>query len=264
MARGKWAAAAGVVVVVILAAVLLLPSEDSPGVSLAEAAARIEGQSMHQRVTMRFGDSTGQYEIKGEGVAAADESRGELEMTVAMKGEPGKQRAVVRVIGDEYWGRFPGLQHLMPEGKRWVHAVDNTTPASNLTPSEFVEFLTEADEVSEAGEKTIDGKVTTKYTGIIDLEELADEIGGDTKERLERALEQENFPDDKRPGLNIDAYVSNGDGLPVRLVLWGGESDNDSFYMETDILEYGVPVEVEPPPAAQTIEEAEFNRLTGG
>lgn len=260
---GKWVAG-GVVAAIVVAALLLFGgSEDSPGVSLADAAERIEGQSMRQRIDMAYGDSTGRYEISGEGVVAADSSRMSFDVKVSMEGEPGKQRMLMRNIGDEYWFRLPSLDGVLPKGKRWVHAVDNTTPTTLLTPEEFVEFLTEADEVEETGEQRVLGQNTTKYQGLIDLEELADEIGGDAQERLQRALEQENFPDNRRPGIGIDAYISE-DGLPVRLVMWGGESDNDSLYMQTDLLEYGVPVEVEPPPAAQTIEESEFDRLVGG
>jgi hypothetical protein len=63
--------------------------------------------------------------------------------------------------------------------------------------------------------------------------------------------------------MSIDAYISE-DGLPVRLRIWGGESDDNSFDITTDILEYGVRVEVDQPPPSRVIEEAEFNRLTGG
>jgi hypothetical protein len=63
--------------------------------------------------------------------------------------------------------------------------------------------------------------------------------------------------------MSIDAYISE-DGLPVRLRMWGGETDDNSFDMTTDIVEYGVPVEVEEPPSSQVIEEDEFDRLTGG
>jgi hypothetical protein len=258
----KWAAG-GAVVAAILAAILLIGGDDSPGVPLAEAAERIEGQSMRQRVDMTYGDSTGRYEMSGEGVVTADSSRMSFDMKVSMEGERGARRFLMRNLGEDYWFRVPALDEVMPEGRRWIHAVDNATPATLLTPAEFVEFLTEADEVSEAGEKRLLGKDTTKYQGVIDLEELADEIGGDAQERLQRALEQENFPDNRRPGIGIDAYIAE-DGLPVRLVMWGGETDDNSLYMTTDILEYGVPVEVEAPPPAKTIEEAEFNRLTGG
>jgi tryptophan synthase alpha subunit len=34
--------------------------------------------------------------------------------------------------------------------------------------------------------------------------------------------------------------------------------------MTADILEYGMPVDVKPPAEGATIEEAEFDRLTGG
>jgi hypothetical protein len=259
---GRWVAA-GLVLAALLGGLVLLGGEDSPGVELADAAQRIEGESMRQRVTMRYGDATGRYEISGEGVVAADSSRGKFDMDVTMKDEALTFRMLMRGIGDEFWFRYPRLERRMPRGKPWVHAVDKSTAPTTLTPSEFAEFLSDADEVSEVGEERVLGKMTTHYQGMIDLEDLVDEIGGETEERFERALEASDFPDDKRPGLSIEAYISE-DGLPVRLRIWGGESDDNSFDMTTDILEYGVPVEVEEPPPSQVIEEAEFNRLTGG
>jgi hypothetical protein len=214
--------AVGAVAAALVAAFVLLGDDDSPGVALADAAERIEGESMRQRILLRYGDSTGRYEITGQGVSSADGSHIEFDTDVAIKGQ-GKVRTLMRSVGDDYWFRYPEFDSEMPRGKRWVHMVDKTTAPTTLTPSEFAKFLTEADEVSEIGEERVLGQQTTEYQGMIDLEELADEIGGETKERLERGLEAENFPEDKRPGLAINAYISEN-GFPVRLRVWAARA----------------------------------------
>jgi hypothetical protein len=182
-------------------------------------------------------------------------------MTFQMEGEPQAVRMAMLNVDDEFWIRYrtPEAARAMPKGKPWVHMVDRTVAPTSLTPSEFATFLAEADEVEAVGEARVMGRTTTHSRGIIDVEKLGDEIGGETKERLERAIEQANLPGDKKLGLPVEAWISE-DGLPVRLRMWCGQG-KDSFDMTTDILEYGVPVEVEPPPPSKVIEEAEFDQL---
>ena len=119
-----------------------------------------------------------------------------------------------------------------------------------LTPSQFARFLSEADDVSEVGEERIRGRMATHYQGTVDLEELFDEVGEESEERVERLLDgSSNAPD-----MGVDAYIAE-DGLPVRLRMWVGESDYDWFDQTIDILEYGVPVDVQPPPDSRVIED---------
>jgi hypothetical protein len=249
------AVAAGIVV-----ALALLPGGDSPGVSLADAAGRIEGESMRMRFAMGIVSSDGSFSANGEGVVSADNSRGELEMTMEMEGEPEPLRMRMRNIGDEFWYRMPQLDQQLPPGKRWIHEVDRMTPAQSLTPSEFAAFIANADDVQKIAETEVRGRQTTHYRGMLDLEKLGDEIGGETKERLERAIEQADPEPGQKIGFPVEAWISE-DGMPVRMSFKCG-SGSESLDMTIDVLEYGVPVEVEPPPSEKTIEQSEFDDLT--
>ena len=82
---------------------------------------------------------------------------------------------------------------------------------------------------------------------------MAEEVGGETKERVDRILQGQHAL------FFIEAWIGR-DGLPARIRVECGKQ----FSMTGDILEYGVPVDVDPPRASATIEEAEFDRLTGG
>lgn len=229
--------------------------------ALADAAGRMEGENMRVELVMGMTDSSGEYSFAAEGVVAADNSSGELNATGDFDGE--KVHMVVRNIGDRFWTRFPQLRHVMPPGKRWVSMVDRSTPATSLTPSEWARFLAEADHVDEVSDdERIRGQLTTHYSGVVDVEELADEIGGESKERIEAAIEQEDPEPGQKVGLPVEAWISR-DGLPLRMRVYVNGSP-DSFDARADILEYGVPVEVEPPPENTVIDEAEFNRLVGG
>jgi hypothetical protein len=259
--RRAWIAIA-VVGAALVAGFLLVRGGDSAGVALADAAERIEGESMRMRFVMGMTDASGDYSVRGEGPWTADNSRGSAEMTLAFEDEPPIRMTLLNV-GRDYWFRSKEFAGMLPRGKRWVHSYDRAGPATTMTPSQFAGFLAEADEVEEIGEARVLDQAATHYRGIIDLEELADELGGETKEQLEAALEQQDIPDGKKPGLPIEAWIAEDEGLPRRMRLWS-DADEASMDITIDILEYGVPVDVEPPPASTVIEEAEFDRLTGG
>jgi hypothetical protein len=262
MGRRRWAGIAAVCAVAagIVVALALLPGSDSPGVSMADAASRIEGESMRMRFAMGVVSSDGTFSASGEGVVSADNTRGELDMKLEMEGEPEPIEMRMRNIDDDFWYRMPQVDHMLPQGKRWIHEVDNVTPAQSLTPSEFAAFLAEADEVEKVGETEVRGQQTTHYRGMLDIEKLGDEIGGETKERLERAIEQADPEPGQKIGFPVEAWISE-DGMPVRMSFKCGNAQ-ESFDMTIDVLEYGVPVEVEPPPASKTIEQSEFEQLT--
>jgi hypothetical protein len=264
MTRKRWTAVGGIcaVAAAIVLGVALIPGDKSPGVALADAAGRIEGESMRMRLKMGFTDADGTYSVTGVGNMAADSSRGTMDMTFKMEGEPVPIRMRMLNIEDEFWFRYrtPEAAQMMPKGKPWVHMVDRTVAPSTLTPSEFAEFLSEADEVEEVGEARVMDQATTHYRGMIDVEKLGDEVGGETKERIQRAIESQNLPEGKKLGLPVEAWISE-DGLPVRLRMWCGQG-KDSFDMTMDVIDYGVPVEVQPPPRSKVIEEAEFDQLT--
>jgi hypothetical protein len=249
------AVAAGIVV-----ALAILPGGGSPGVSLADAAGRIEGESMRMRFAMGATASDGTFSASGEGVVAADNSRGVMDMEMEIEGEPQPIRMEIRNINDEFWYRMPQVAGVMPKGKQWVHEVDSVTPAQTLTPSEWATFLAEADSVEKVGEARVRDQQTTHYRGMVDLEQLGDEIGGETKERLQRAIEQANPEPGQKVGLPVEAWISE-EGLPVRMSFKCG-NEKESFDMTMDVLEYGVPVEVEPPPPGKVIEQSEFEQLS--
>jgi hypothetical protein len=256
----KWIAGIGVAVVVIVAAFMALRGDSSN--ALADAAGRMAGENTRVKISMGVDEAGETYSVTGTGNVAADNSAGEMDAVLGIEGR--KLDAQIRNIGDRFWYRIrePEFRQVMPPGKRWVHAVDRTTPATSLSPSEFASFLAEADDVDELEDDVmIRGKPTTHYSGVVDVEDLADEIGGESKERIEAAIEKSDREPGQKVGLPIQAWISR-DGLPLRMRIYTqGESSLD---MRADILEYGVEVDVEPPPESTVISEAEFNRLTGG
>jgi hypothetical protein len=253
----RWAVIGAAIVATAIAifAVLSL-SSGSGGSALAEAGERVEGQSMrlHMELSMPVPEeNNARVDFEGEVLSVADGSM--ATMTGDFKFDDITVPTDMRMIRDDLWANYKTFREFMPPGKPWVHLVDSETPSETLTPSEYAQFLAEADDVDVVDENAeVDGKPTTHYRGLVDVEDMAEEIGGETESRYEDMFGARNVM------VPIEAWIGR-DGLPARIKLDCGSGDS-RVTVTADILEYGVPVEVKPPPAERTIEEAEFDRLT--
>ena len=188
--------------------------------------------------------------MTGEGVGTADGTRGRFDFTY--HAEQGRFRMRGIVVGDDIWFRAPVFQRFMPNGKRWVHMVDETMPVRTLTPSQLARMLAESDDVREVSDAAqLRGQSVTHYAGTLQVGEVAEELGGESGRRLEAVA------GGAERVVPVEAWVSNESGLPVRATT---ETHSERF--SADMLEYGVPVDVEPPPAYEVIEESAFDELT--
>ena len=227
------------------------------GSPLAEAGERMAGQSMRMTLDMSFPWPEGQTDVTGTGVSSADGTRVILRARYTLPGVPEKMPLTMRMIGDDLWFRYTGTyRSLMPGGKTWVHGRDTTTPSEGLTPSEYARFLANADDVEKVDDDApINGKPTTYYKGLVNVAEIAEEIGGETEDRFDRLIGGRDIR------VPVQAWIGR-DGLPVRINVQMKDSKGRPVKLNIDVLEYGVPVDVEPPLAAATIEEREFDELT--
>jgi hypothetical protein len=247
---------AAVAIALAISGALLLAGGES-GSALAEAGERIEGQSMRMNLKLSMTIPEGRMHMTGSALSTADGSAGTMKVTIEMEGEPLAVPMDLVVIRDDMWMHSTSFKRLLPRGKTWVHGVDRTSAPETLTPAEYSRFFARADDVSVVDDDApIRGKPTTYYKGLIDVKEIAEEVGGETEERLDRLL------GDRTIRVPVEAWIGR-DGLPARIGL-DVNQDGQSFKMTADILEYGVPVDVKPPAEEATIEEAEFDRLTGG
>jgi hypothetical protein len=238
------------------AIVAVLSLSGGAGSPLAEAGERIAGQSMRVHMDMDVPLDKGSTRVTGTGRLAADGSKAAMDVEYAKLA--GLEHVPMRmiIIGDDYWFHFPAFRPLMPRGKRWVHSVDETTAPEALTPAEFAHFLSGADDVNVVDEDAdVRGRPTTHYAGAIDPVEAAEEVGGETEARIKR------LTGGRAARIPIEAWIGR-DGLPARIRV-DCSHDGKRFVMTFDILEYGVPVNVTPPPETATIEEREFGELSG-
>jgi hypothetical protein len=239
------------VAAIVLAGVLLLAPGES---SLARAAGTMQDQSARLQLNMKMSEGGEEATIEGPMVINAAGDRGHMDVDFAMQGEMITMTGLI--VGKDMWFTSPQLAPLLPEGKRWVHMVENSPMPETLSMSEFEGFLRGADEIDEKGETTIRGQKVTHYEGKVDLRELAEQSDGKMADQLVEMLEGQEVM------IPLEAWIGD-DGRPVRIHIIC-EGRDGSADMTVDVLEWGVPVDVEPPPESQTIEESEFDQLTTG
>jgi hypothetical protein len=118
-----------------------------------------------------------------------------------------------------------------------------------MTPTDFGDFLKHAGDVRDKGETTVNGTRVTHYAGTVSANELAEDTGGETAKRMRTLLAGKDID------LPIEAWVDERD-RPVRIAV-NVDAPDGSIRMTTDILEYGVPIDVEAPPAAEVAEQGD-------
>jgi hypothetical protein len=240
--------AAAALAAAAVAAVMLLGG-DGKGVSLADAAANVKGESMRAKFDVEATENGESFSFVGEGTMSADSTAGVMKGTLTIAGEQPID-ADLRMRGADVWMASKQFASVMPPGKRWLHMRDPEMATQTMTPSEFVRFLEGADEVEDLGEEPVAGTRATHFRGRIDVGELAEETGGATAKRFERMLAGRELE------MPIDVWVT-ADGLP-KLMRISVDAGASKVRMELEALEYGVPVNVEPPPERTVAEESEL------
>jgi hypothetical protein len=140
----------------------------------------------------------------------------------------------------------------LPKGKTWVHA-DQSTPGmlNALVAVDYVDFHTHAIDVREQGTAVLRGQKVTIYSGAFDTAKWARETEGETAQQF-AALAETN------PRLPVKVWLDE-EGRPARIATDIRSGDGGRTKAMVDILEWGVPVDVQPPPAAQIAEASELS-----
>jgi archaellin len=157
----------------------------------------------------------------------------------------------------------------LPGGKRWLkidlkaaagkQGVDITQLQSlsgGGDPTQFLTYLAEAGDVREVGSEDVNGTPTTHYHATIDFEKLAGSAGkaADSVRQLEQVSGLKKLPTDiwidaaqrvRRQTVAIDVKQP----LPIK------------FSLQIDYKRFGVPVDVQAPPAAETVD---YSAVAGG
>lgn len=156
------------------------------------------------------GDSGASF--SGEMVTAGDGSKATGEGTLTVGGD--SRPTVMRVLGDRVWVR---------DGDRWLSLSPEEAP---WAPAHLIGLLADTRRVRATGRESAAGRRTTHYTAELPLSAVTDE--------------------DVDGSLPIDAWIDDA-GLPALMRSESSDARGD-FHLELEVLEWGVPVEVETPP----------------
>jgi hypothetical protein len=182
------------------------------------------------------------FSFDGEGTSTADNQRGTMKGTMEISGQTIEFEGILD--GGFMYIKGEGLG--APAGK-WIKTED--PPTSTMSPTEFVDFLKDSEGVEEVGKEDVGGEPATHYRGPLDLDKLAEESGPAIIQSLK------DNPQADKLDLTVDVWVRE-DGLPARFALEitaPGEAEG-SMKVSSDILDYDVPVNADPPPASDVIE----------
>jgi hypothetical protein len=189
------------------------------------------------------------FAMDGEGISAADSSRGRFKGEFTADGETFDMEFIA--IGKDQWFRGGPFKDVIPKGKSWLHVNDPTAFNSTMTPSEFLEFLRESPEISEVGREDVRGQRSVHLRGPVDIVELV-------KKTDSRAAEQfSKIPRASEMDMVIDVWVAEDDDRMNRMkVRISHPSAKGSMEISGELLEYDVSLDSAEEPPADDVAEA--------
>jgi hypothetical protein len=272
-------------VALLLAALLVLPGcggGDSVAADpVAEAATKTtEAGSSRIEFTMAMEAEGRSFTMRGDGVFDYTSPRGRMtldlgDLSEVAGGALGNGRLELVLDGSAYYMKFPEAMQLV--GKRWLkidlEEVGDLTGAdlgalqqANQNPAQLMQFLRGAsDDIEELGKEEVRGVETTHYRATVDLDE-AGEQGAEIGEFSDEMREQLQAEIERMRGqtgletLPVDVWLDE-DKLLRRMKMdlnFAVEGDQVGMDMTMDFFDFGVDVDVAPPPADQTIDITEL------
>ncbi|CAM5543360.1 LppX_LprAFG lipoprotein OS=Streptomyces alboniger OX=132473 GN=CP975_20940 PE=3 SV=1 [Streptomyces alboniger] len=128
---------------------------------------------------------------------------------------------------------------------------------ADQNPATESAFLTGAKDVKEVGTETVEGTETTRYSGVVTLEDLKAALKDKdkaTRERREKSIKQyDKLGVDE---LTMDMWVDGDDH--TKQFRMRGDADKGKLDMTITFLDYNKPVSVTAPPAKDTMDLAEM------
>ena len=233
------------VAAVVAALTLHVPTAAGPDtLRLVGSAGQAAAAAGSYRMEMEFSVKGAGPELEGTGTAdllASGAGAGEVTL-------PGGVTLRFRSTQEHAWMQLPAGSAQRLAGKEWVgFPVPAGQPALTQDPMDFLEVLSGGQEVKDLGADEVRGVATRHFQVELDVEELV---------RLAQEQSGGALAAGLPPGLEIDGQAEvwlDDAALPRRMeveVETSGITSEFSF----ELFDYGVDIEVSPPPAAKVIE----------
>jgi hypothetical protein len=226
---------------------------------LAAAADRTAKETTSRmKFDVRATSAKESFRFTGEGNVNDDGSKMRMKGTLTEPGSDGFDMDMI-MIRDVAYIRSASFEGVLPPGKRWMRVVDETSAPQTMGMSEFVELLRATEETEVVGAERVNGRQTTHFKSRVGFDELLEKSPKETADRM-RKLFQGAADEAVLP---IEVWIGEDD-LIWRMVVdmdqgdIGGGAGEGGVKMTTDILEYGVEVDADPPPANTVADESEL------
>jgi predicted transcriptional regulator len=223
------------------------------------------------------------FTMTGEGIFDSSERKGRMTMDLSALAEgSGQELGEAEMIFDEFvvYMKFPFLQELQPQLKPWLKFdirelgkeqgfdLGQLSQLNQNDPSQALQYLRAAsNDVKEVGKEDVRGVETTHYRMTIDLKKVVDQAPEDQREQLRASIDQIV----ELSGIQMvptEVWVDE-DGLARRMKLTyegmrfapGQQGD---MTMTMELYDFGVEVDVEPPPESEVTDIQELIQQGAG
>lgn len=242
----------GIAIVVALVAAGCGGGEESSGKPAAAAllAAAVKStdatESNLSEISLRSTLEGQEMTLDGRGVSAADQT--EIDMTARFsEGDGPAQQMRMRIVDGESFIGGEILGDALPPGKKWGQIEDEEMTAPTMTPSEFVDFLRDNEDVEEVGREDVRGTPTVHLRGPVDVDRMLEE--SPDSPTLERLRQNPNLDE---LNMTVDVWVDEKTDLIARMALrMTVDGEPGEMTMTAEMIEYDVPLDFEAPPADQ-------------
>lgn len=227
-------------------------------------------KSARIRFTAKFLGGPASGTMTGEGAFAG--RRGRMSMDLGGLGN-GELTGRIEAIFDGlvFYMKFPPqIAEQLPGGKTWVkfdlaqlgkaQGIDfeQLMQLSGSGPSQSLELLRAASpDFAAVGDEEVRGLETTHYRGTVDLEKVAEQAPANARESYRRIIEltgQRRIP--------VDVWIDDA-GLTRRVRYEQKLPGGSSMEITQELYDFGVQVDVEPPPAVEVVDLTELLGGTG-
>ncbi|MCD7443764.1 DUF1396 domain-containing protein [Streptomyces lincolnensis] len=269
------AAGTGLVALLVAAGAVGCGNEKSPEMTPAAAVAKAAKNteditSFRYRMTGRLPE---EGRIKAEASMRTKPSVAmSMKMTALDQGADGT--AEIRLVDKAMYIGGGAAAAKEMDGKRWIKfdlgalgesGLGGSAPGAgqaDQNPATESAFLTGSDNIKKVGTETVDGVETTRYSGVVGLDDLKASLKDEdkeTREQREKSLKQyEKLGVDE---LTMDMWVDGDDH--TKQFRMRGDADKGPLDMTVTFLDLNEKVAVTAPPAKETMDLAEMMEQAG-
>lgn len=270
-----WTAVVAVLAATVLLAGVLsaLTTDDDIGIdgdpiALLSSAPDAAQAARTARIVMTM-EMDGGMSIDMSAEGLVDFESGDASLTMSMMGTEFE----TRTVDEHVYFRLPDLGRPPNITTAWVGAPVDAAGPGSYTGSPSAAGMIDSlrgvsNDIKDLGREEVNGEDANGFRVTIDLARALEQVPEADRARAQESMAQLNAMG--MAEMPMDVWVTD-DGLPVRIVMemenLGGTGTGSGMRMQMDYVDFGLPVDITPPPAEETTmaqDQAQLQQLLGG